>query len=188
MHLFGCSFLDPEYQKPIPDLDGTEGHSEHIIFGTNVDMSEPRSEGDVTVPPTEQPTGGEGPAGVETAEEDAGGKETTALTDTEPGGERAADIESGEKASGEKEGAGPDTGEKEAAADTAEAGETQEAGEKAEAGENEGADPEAVDQPQDESKPTEEDPAGGGEGETLSEGEGKETTMADDEGPGDAGT
>ena len=26
-----------------PNLDGTEGHSEHLLFGTNVDMSETQS-------------------------------------------------------------------------------------------------------------------------------------------------
>ncbi len=30
--------LGPTYQRPIPNLDGTDGHSEHIIFGTNVDL------------------------------------------------------------------------------------------------------------------------------------------------------
>ena len=32
--------IDPAYQKPVPNLDGCEGHSEHILFGTNVDISE----------------------------------------------------------------------------------------------------------------------------------------------------
>lgn len=27
-------------QGPEPNLDGTEGHSEHILFGTNVNLSE----------------------------------------------------------------------------------------------------------------------------------------------------
>ncbi len=30
---------DPSYQGPIPNLDGCEGHSEHIMFGSNVDIT-----------------------------------------------------------------------------------------------------------------------------------------------------
>ena len=33
--------IDPDCQQNIPDLDGGEGCSEHIIHGTNVDISEP---------------------------------------------------------------------------------------------------------------------------------------------------
>ena len=32
--------IDPAYQQPVSNLDGCEGHSEHILFGTNVDISE----------------------------------------------------------------------------------------------------------------------------------------------------
>jgi hypothetical protein len=32
---------DPEYQGDVPNLDGTEGHSEHILFGTNVKLDDP---------------------------------------------------------------------------------------------------------------------------------------------------
>lgn len=34
------SYIDPNFQGPIPNLDGCEGHSEHILFGTNVDITE----------------------------------------------------------------------------------------------------------------------------------------------------
>lgn len=30
-------FLDPSYQQHVPNLDGGEGASQHILFGTNVD-------------------------------------------------------------------------------------------------------------------------------------------------------
>lgn len=32
--------LDPAYQQPTPNLDGTEEHSQHILFGTNIKMSD----------------------------------------------------------------------------------------------------------------------------------------------------
>ncbi len=32
-------YLDPAYQGIFPNLDGTQGHSEHILFGTNVDLT-----------------------------------------------------------------------------------------------------------------------------------------------------
>ena len=31
---------DPTFQGPIPNLDGCEGHSEHILFGSNVDITD----------------------------------------------------------------------------------------------------------------------------------------------------
>ena len=35
-------YLDPDYcEKSVPNLDGCKGHSEHIIFGSNVDLSVP---------------------------------------------------------------------------------------------------------------------------------------------------
>lgn len=34
-----CFVSDPAYQGDVPNLDGTEGHSEHILFGTNVKMT-----------------------------------------------------------------------------------------------------------------------------------------------------
>ena len=37
--------IDPAYQQPLPNLDGCEGHSEHVLFGTNVDISEDRGAG-----------------------------------------------------------------------------------------------------------------------------------------------
>ena len=37
---YHCIPVDPTYQHPVPNLDGCEGHSEHILFGTNVDISE----------------------------------------------------------------------------------------------------------------------------------------------------
>ena len=37
---------DPAYQQHVPNLDGGDGHSEHIIFGTNLDLTEsPGGEG-----------------------------------------------------------------------------------------------------------------------------------------------
>lgn len=30
-------FLDPSYQQHVPNLDGGEGASQHILFGSNVD-------------------------------------------------------------------------------------------------------------------------------------------------------
>ena len=33
---------DPAYQQRVPSLDGGEGSSEHILFGTNVDWKEER--------------------------------------------------------------------------------------------------------------------------------------------------
>ena len=35
-----CVSLDPAFQCIVPDLDGSEGHCEHIIFGTNLDLSD----------------------------------------------------------------------------------------------------------------------------------------------------
>lgn len=32
--------LDPAFQCVVPDLDGSDGHCEHIIFGTNLDLSD----------------------------------------------------------------------------------------------------------------------------------------------------
>ena len=36
---------DPAYQQHVPNLDGGDGHSEHIIFGTNVNLTEGEGEG-----------------------------------------------------------------------------------------------------------------------------------------------
>ena len=45
---------DPAYQQDVPNLDGGEGCSEHIIHGTNVDVTPPTEGGAETVtPPTE---------------------------------------------------------------------------------------------------------------------------------------
>ena len=35
------SFILPDsaYQQRVPNLDGGDGHSEHIIFGTNLDLT-----------------------------------------------------------------------------------------------------------------------------------------------------
>ena len=34
--------IDPAYcEKSVPNLDGCEGHSDHIIFGSNIDVSVP---------------------------------------------------------------------------------------------------------------------------------------------------
>ena len=43
---------DPTYGKDVPNLDGGEGHSEHILFTTDVDLSKV----------TEQPATDEQPA------------------------------------------------------------------------------------------------------------------------------
>ena len=38
--------IDPAYcEKMVPNLDGCEGHSDHIIFGSNVDVSVPSEDG-----------------------------------------------------------------------------------------------------------------------------------------------
>ena len=49
------SFADPAYcEKSVPNLDGCEGHSDHVIFGSNVDLSVPSEDG-ATQPTTGQP-------------------------------------------------------------------------------------------------------------------------------------
>ena len=40
-----CVLPDPNYQQPIPNLDRTEGHSEYILFGTNLDLSDDENPG-----------------------------------------------------------------------------------------------------------------------------------------------
>ena len=36
MHVYS---IDPEYcEKSVPNLDGCEGHSDHIIFGSNIEI------------------------------------------------------------------------------------------------------------------------------------------------------
>ena len=50
----------------MPNLDGGEGHSEHIIFGTNIDLSVPSDNG-LTHPVTEN----------EAAEQDTSSESTT---------------------------------------------------------------------------------------------------------------
>ena len=35
------STADPAYQQDVPNLDGGEGCSEHIIHGTNIDITPP---------------------------------------------------------------------------------------------------------------------------------------------------
>ena len=47
---------DPEFQQHLPVLDGGEGASEHVLFGTNVDLEEPKVES------VDQVSGEEGPA------------------------------------------------------------------------------------------------------------------------------
>lgn len=99
----------------MPNLDGTEGHSEHILFGTNVDMSD-------KVPTTSDSTVEGG--GVVSTEEMA--------TEAKQAGERVevAQLGEGEKeeaAEGEKEEAAPlGEGEKEESAQLVE-GEKEEA-------------------------------------------------------------
>ena len=39
LFLFTHALSDPTYAKDVPNLDGGEGHSEHILFGTDVDLS-----------------------------------------------------------------------------------------------------------------------------------------------------
>ena len=38
-------FSDSAHQQRVPNLDGGDGHSEHIIFGTNLDLTK-SSEGE----------------------------------------------------------------------------------------------------------------------------------------------
>ena len=41
-----CSYVDLAYwEQSVPNLDGSEGHSEHIIFGSNVDTRVPSKDG-----------------------------------------------------------------------------------------------------------------------------------------------
>ena len=42
--LFLMVFLDPSYQQHVPNLDGGEGASQHILFGSNVDWHTPHGD------------------------------------------------------------------------------------------------------------------------------------------------
>ena len=66
---------DPSYLEPVPNLDGGEGHSEHILFGTNVDLSAPSEDG-----PT-QPTPGDGSGG---SQDDLSGNEPPVVEQPHP--------------------------------------------------------------------------------------------------------
>ena len=65
---------DPASQTHIPNLDGGKGHSEHIIFGTNLDLSKP-------------PEGEEGQAG-QGQEEEEGQAEQQGQEEEEREGEK----------------------------------------------------------------------------------------------------
>ena len=53
---------DPAYQGEVPNLDGGEGHSPHIIFGTNLDLTEDGDTNTATATPSagEEGEGGDG--------------------------------------------------------------------------------------------------------------------------------
>ena len=78
---------DPAYQGDVPNLDGTEGHSEHILFGTNVKVT--------SEAPEEAPAEGEG-------QEEAG-------ADKGEGPEEGADKEKELEESSVDKGEGPES-------------------------------------------------------------------------------
>ena len=50
------SHTDPAYyERSVPNLDGCEGHSEHIIFGSNIEVSLVQSEDGAANLATEPP-------------------------------------------------------------------------------------------------------------------------------------
>ena len=57
LHVFPLPLIDLSYLEPVPNLDGGEGHSEHFLFGTNVDLSAPSEDGP-TQPSPEDGSGG----------------------------------------------------------------------------------------------------------------------------------
>ena len=103
-HLLTCfSFTDPSFLEPVPNLDGGEDHSEHIIFGTNVDLSEPSEVGQPQAPSTDGATGQADPAAnsqnkeEETSEEreEGEGKEEDKSAEEGKDGEKGGEEESG---------------------------------------------------------------------------------------------
>ena len=68
----------------VPNLDGGEGHSEHIIFGTNIDLSVPSDDGS-THPVT----------GNETAEQD---NSSESRTPGDPSTQDSKSLQEGENA------------------------------------------------------------------------------------------
>ncbi len=83
---------DPEYLKPVPNLDGLEGHSEYLIFGTNLDLSKTEKKVETH---TEEDKGAQD--GGE--EEEAEGGEGEGEDDVKP----KAEEEEGERDGGEKD-------------------------------------------------------------------------------------
>ena len=45
MHTHAHIHTDPAFLQRVPNLDGGEGCSEHIIFGSNIDLSGPSKDG-----------------------------------------------------------------------------------------------------------------------------------------------
>ncbi len=95
------SLPDPSFQEPVPNLDGCEGHSEHILFGTNLDLSEPSEEGQPEPPSTDGTTEQADPGTNSQSKEEETSKEGE---EEEKGEDKAA--EDGEKGKGEELGSG----------------------------------------------------------------------------------
>ena len=60
---------DPAYEGEVPNLDGGEGHSPHIIFGTNLDLTEDGDTNKATPTPS---AGEEGEGSGDGGEEGSG--------------------------------------------------------------------------------------------------------------------
>ena len=69
----------------MPNLDGGEGHSEHILFGTNLDLSAPSEDGPTQPPPGDGVTKQDDPSVTGTQGEgaDTGDKETAEKAEKE---------------------------------------------------------------------------------------------------------
>ena len=85
----------------MPNLDGCEGHSEHILFGTNVDLSEPSEEGQPQPPSTDGTTEQADPETNSQSKEE----ETSKEREKEERGEGKT-AEDGEKGEGRRGGVG----------------------------------------------------------------------------------
>jgi len=110
-YLLTCvSLPDPSFLGPVPNLDGCEGHSEHILFGTNVDLSEPSEEGQPQPPSTDGTTEQADPGTDSQSKEE----ETSKEGEEEERGEdkTTEDGEKGEKGEGEELGSGKEQAQK----------------------------------------------------------------------------